>query len=114
MGDAVNRARVAAYQDFADKLLELMREAASQAGRDRQQTRRAHNPKRKANPSATIISTCQELWEHYCARPGKKRLQAVLKHLEAMKGSRSAKVSMERRRCLRAARAEAREMGLKI
>lgn len=68
------------------------------------------NPK----PSADSIAQCQKLWEHYCARPGKKRLRAVLSHLETMKSSKSAKVKLERRRCLRVANQEAKELGLKV
>lgn len=62
----------------------------------------------------SLIKTCQELWESYCERPSKKRIKAVLDHLETMKASKSAKVKSERQRCLRAARAEAREFGMKI
>ena len=68
--------------------------------------------RREENPSADPIAQCQKLWEHYCTRPGKKRLKAVLAHLEGMKASTSAKVKLERRRCLRAANQEAKELGL--
>ena len=69
----------------------------------------AKNPSRGGEP---LIAQCQKLWEHYCARPGKKRLKEVLSHLETMKSSKSAKVKLERRRCLRAANREAKELGI--
>ena len=58
------------------------------------------------------IAACREAWEHYCARPNKTRLRAVLKILEGMKGSKSAKIRAERTRCLRAAKPEAKALGL--
>jgi len=70
--------------------------------------------KRKATaPWQRQISKCQKLWDRYCERPGKKRLQDVFKHLEAMKASTSKKVADERKRCLRAANAEAKRLKLK-
>ena len=67
------------------------------------------NPRRRIDD---LIEQCQANWEHYLARPGKKRLRSVLAHLEVMKPSKSAKVRMERRRCLRVANGEAKELGL--
>jgi len=60
-----------------------------------------------------LIRRCQKLWDHYCERPGKKRLQDVLKHIEKMKDSTSKKVLDERKKCLRAAKAEAKRLKLK-
>ena len=96
-------------QDYATKFLELMREGASDAGRNLQQGGPRRNPRGRIDG---LIATCQANWEHYLARPGKKRLKAVLEHLEVMKPSKSAKVRMERRRCLRVANSEAKELGL--
>ncbi len=72
----------------------------------------ARGLKPEGNPAADLIAECQKLWEHYCARPGKKRLREVFAHLETMKSSKSAKVKLERRRCLRAANQEAKGLGL--
>ncbi len=58
------------------------------------------------------IAACREAWDHYCARPNKTRLRVVLKILEGMKDSKSAKVRGERTRCLRAAKPEAKSLGL--
>lgn len=77
------------------------------------------NPKKKKTsrskgPSAkTLISKCQKLWDHYCKRPSKKRLQEVLDHLEKMKGSSAKSVKEERARCLRAANKEAKRLKMK-
>lgn len=60
-----------------------------------------------------LVRRCQKLWDHYCERPGKKRLQDVLKHLEKMKASKSKKVLDERKRCLRVANKEAKRLRLK-
>lgn len=72
---------------------------------------------RAANPKTPewqrLIRRCQKLWEHYSERPGKKRLQAVLDHLEKMKASSSKKVADERKRCLRSANLEAKRLKLK-
>jgi len=53
-----------------------------------------------------LIRRCQKLWEHYCERPSKKRLQDVIKHLETMKQSSSKKVLDERKLCIRAVNKE--------
>jgi hypothetical protein len=106
----------AAAEDCAKKLLELMREAASNAGRNLQ---RRQNPKktkkaaRKATPQYQIlINRCQKLWDAYCEKATKKNLRAVLGHLDKMKNSTSKKVADERRRCLRVANKEARRLKL--
>jgi biotin operon repressor len=71
--------------------------------------------RRKVTPEwRRLINRCQKLWESYCERPGKKRLRLVLAHLEKMKASTSAKVKAERRRCLRAAKAEAKKLKMKL
>ncbi len=66
----------------------------------------------RSNPLPPPVIQCQSLWEGYCDRPSKKRLKEVFVHLETMKGSRSKKVQEERRRCLRVANLEAKEVGL--
>jgi hypothetical protein len=83
--------------------------------------RRTGNPrgrKKKAARKTTpewrrLIRRCHKLWDHYCERPGRKRLQDVLKHLEKMKSSTSEKVLEERGRCLRVAKAEAKRLKMK-
>jgi len=69
--------------------------------------------KRKAPPAKTLISECHRLWEHYCERPGKTRLKAVLKHCETMAESSAKSVKEERARCMRAARREMKKLGMK-
>lgn len=73
------------------------------------------NPKKAKTPEwERLIKHCQKLWESYCERPSKKRLRLVLAHLEKMKESTSAKVKSERSRCLRAAKAEAKSLKMKL
>jgi hypothetical protein len=73
--------------------------------------KKAKKAARRATPEwQRLINRCQKLWEHYCERPGKKRLKDVLAHLKKMKESESAKVKAERRRCLRVAKAEAKKL----
>jgi hypothetical protein len=67
----------------------------------------------KASPADRLIRRCGKLWDHYCKRPGKKRLEAVLEHAETMKASTSKKVKAERTKCLRSANAEAKRLGMK-
>lgn len=60
--------------------------------------------------SKRLIDRCQQLWDEYCKRPTKKRLRAVLEHLEKMKESSSKTVKGERSRCLRVAKKEAKRL----
>ncbi len=86
-------------------------------------TKRAGNPKKKKTKKKTarkvtpewqrLIRRCQKLWDYYCERPGKKRLQDVLKHLEKMKASTSEKVLEERKICLQVAKSEAKRLKMK-
>lgn len=61
-----------------------------------------------------LIEASRMSWEHYCERPSKKRLKAVLKHCELMAGSSAKSVKDERARCLRSAKQEAKKLGLKM
>ncbi len=76
--------------------------------------RRAKKTKRNPDSAKSLISKCQKLWDHYCERPGKTRLQAVFKHLEKMEKSTAKTVKAELRRCKRSARAEAKRLGMKV
>jgi len=69
---------------------------------------------RSKNPMGAreLIKQCRAHWEHYCERPNKTRLKAILKHLEVMKGSKAKSVKEERSRCLRAANREKKKYGL--
>ena len=71
-------------------------------------------PIRKGNPRASdsLVSKCQKNWDHYCERPSKKRLKAVMKHCELMAESTAKSVKEERQRCMRAARREAKKLGM--
>jgi hypothetical protein len=91
---------------FAD---ELMMESTEIESYD--ELRKLQELAAKKNPES-LVAQCQANWDHYLARPGKKRLKAVLEHLETMKASKSAKVRAERRRCLRVANSEAKEVGV--
>ena len=68
----------------------------------------------KISESASLIRLCQKRWEHYLARVSKKRLKDVFEHLDKMKDSASKKVAQERTRCLRAARREAKRLGMMV
>ncbi len=107
-------AEAAARKDYAQKLLELIRDAARAAGGARPRELRRGNPRRKVSSAQTLIRECQRLWEHYCERPGKTRLRAVAKHCEAMKASTAKSVKAERTRCMRSVRAEAKARGWKL
>ena len=88
-------------------------------GRPKHPTRlKTGNPKKKTARKSTpawqrSIRRCQKLWEHYCERPSKKRLQDVLKHMETMKASTSKKVVDEYKVCLRAVNKEKKRWKLK-
>jgi len=70
---------------------------------------------RKVTPEwQRLTRRCQKLWDHYCERPGKTRLKDVFKHLEKMEGHASKKVKEERSRCMRAAKAEAKRLKMKV
>ena len=69
--------------------------------------------KRKAPLAKTLISKCRKTWDHYCAKPSKKRLEEVFDHLETMKESSAKTVKEERARCLRAANKEAKRLKMK-
>ena len=86
---------------FADKTGEVCKVAKKKATR------------KKTPPYQLLINRCHKLWTHYCERPSKKRLEAIYVHLDKKKESTSKKVATERRRCLRAANAEAKRIKLK-
>ena len=69
---------------------------------------------KKAAPKAsTLINKCRKLWDSYCERPSKKRLEEVFSHLETMKESSAKTVKEERARCLWAANKEAKRLKMK-
>ena len=70
------------------------------------------NPK-KAPTAAALKSECRRLWEHYCERPNKTRLRAVIKHCDLMAESSAKSVKEERARCMRSARREMKKLGMK-
>jgi len=69
--------------------------------------------KPKAGSAAGLVKDCRRLWEHYCERPNKTRLKAVLKHCEKMAESSAKSVKEERARCMRSARREMKKLGMK-
>jgi len=69
--------------------------------------------KPKAGSAAELKSECRRLWEHYCERPNKTRLKAVMKHCEKMAESTAKSVKEERQRCMRSARREMKKLGMK-
>ena len=74
--------------------------------------------KLKGNPdkppmAKDLIAECRRLWESYCKRPGRVTLRKVEKHCEtAMKASKFKTVKDERRRCMKAVRAEKKRLGM--
>jgi hypothetical protein len=77
--------------------------------------RRKTNPSRKTkSPTASDLKKeCRRLWEHYCERPNKTRLRAVMKHCELMAESSAKSVKEERARCMRSVRREMKKLGMK-
>lgn len=73
----------------------------------------AANPSRSSTAN-DLKNECRRLWDSYCERPNKTRLKAVIKHCEKMKSSKCESVRRERDRCMRAARSEAKELGVKL
>jgi len=75
------------------------------------------NPRKKKiakkSPSRKLIDTCRRHWETYCAKPTKTNLKKVFKHLDKMAESKVKSVKDERRKCMRVAKAEAKDIGLK-
>jgi hypothetical protein len=80
-------------------------------------TSRAVNPARKPrskSPTASDLKKeCRRLWEHYCERPNKTRLKAVIKHCDLMAKSSAKSVKEERARCMRSVRREMKKLGMK-
>ena len=74
---------------------------------------RRSNPKKRTSGAGDMVRECKRLWEHYCERPGKTRLKAVLKHCEKMAESSAKSVKEERARCMRSARREMKKLGMK-
>jgi len=75
------------------------------------------NPKKKRSkksPSRKLIDNCRKHWEAYCERPTKTNLKKVFKHLETMAESTAKSVKDEHRKCMRAAKAEAKAIKLKL
>jgi len=75
------------------------------------------NPKKKRakkSPSRKLIDNCRKHWDAYCERPTKTNLKRVFKHLDKMAESKVKSVKDERRKCMRAAKIEAKELGLKV
>ena len=133
-------ARRAARQDYAAALLYFVEQQAQAPRRRRQQNPSTEkvptlkqllgrtpkaNPrgkpakkkttrKPKAGSAAGLKSECRRLWEHYCERPNKTRLKAVIKHCDLMAESSAKSVKQERARCLRSAKSEAKMLGLKL
>ena len=68
--------------------------------------------KTKSSTARELVKQCRDIWTHYCERPNKTRLKAVIKHLEIMKGSSAKTVKEERSRCSRAANREKKGYGL--
>ena len=101
MERAATAAREAANSDYAKALIKIMKKESERAP-----AQNPSAPARKPSDAKSMIAECRRLWEHYCERPGKKRLAAVMKHLEKMKGSKAASVKTERTKCLRAAKLE--------
>jgi len=73
---------------------------------------RNKNPSKKPG-ARELVTECRRLWEHYCERPNKTRLKAVLKHCEKMAESTAKSVKEERARCMRSARSEMKKLGMK-
>ena len=133
------RAADAAREDFAAALLFFVEQQAQAPRRRRQQNPSTEkvptlkqllgrtpksNPrgkpakkettrKPKAGSAAELKSECRRLWEHYCERPNKTRLKAVMKHCEKMAESTAKSVKEERQRCMRSARREMKKLGMK-
>jgi hypothetical protein len=90
-----------------EKLLELMRDAARDAGGAQPRRGPGGNP----TGARGLIKECQTTWESYCEKPGKTRLKKVFSTLKKMETSKATTVKAERSRCLRSARAEDRKHG---
>lgn len=73
----------------------------------------ARKARSKSTTAAELKKECRRLWERYCERPNKTRLRAVMRHCELMAESSAKTVKEERARCMRAARSEAKKIGLK-
>ncbi len=70
--------------------------------------------KPKKGSARELIATCRKHWDTYCERPNKTNLKKVFKHLDKMAESTAKSVKDERRKCMRSARAEAKDLGLKL
>lgn len=109
----------------ADELLKALEASASRQGKLNKNPGRSPSKKkatkkkaskkksRKAPTAKQLNDKCFRLWEAYRKKPAKKRLQAVLDHLEKMKASKAKSVKEERASCLRVANKEARRLGMK-
>jgi len=89
------------------------RNAAPRSANPKTAKKTAKKSTRKAPLAKTLIAKCQKAWDHYCAKPSKKRLEVVFDLLEVMKKSSAKTVKEERARCLRAANKEAKRLKMK-
>jgi len=60
------------------------------------------NPISNSAKAASMIKQCHRLWEYYCKKPSKARLQKLVDHCENMKNSKMKTVKYERAKCMRA------------
>lgn len=94
--------------DAIDKAWEIHRGPV-----DNPKRRKKTSKKRAKKPQhRKLIDTCRKHWEAYCERPNKTNLKKVFKHLEKMAESSAKSVKDERRKCLRVAKLEAKELGI--
>jgi len=70
------------------------------------------NPSNSAK-AASLIKRCRKLWEHYCERPSKVRLQKIVDHCEKMKESNAKTVKYEKAKCMRAVKKEKKILKMK-
>ena len=101
--------------DFIVELYAAKRQKNPGKKKAKKASKKAANKKatRKTSPSQSLINRCRKLWDVYCEKPTKKNLRAVQTHLDKMQDSTAKSVKDERKRCLRAANAEAKRLGMK-
>jgi len=103
-----------AVEFYDSKMLRAVRRLMDESGGNLENPRKKNATAAKSSsPAKSLITECRRLWDHYCERPNKTRLRAVIKHCEKMAKSTAKSVKEERARCMRSARREMKKQGVK-
>jgi hypothetical protein len=100
--------------DVSEDLWEKYKDPLDNPRKKKRRAKKKASKKPKKGSARELIATCRKHWDTYCERPNKTNLKKVFKHLDKMAESTAKSVKDEMRKCRRVARAEAKDLGLKL